>query len=87
MQKTPGEAKALFKDLLIGVTSFFRDPEAFEILAHQGITKLVANKNNSEPLRCWVVGCSTGEEAYSLAMVISEILEKLEKRLDVQIFA
>ncbi|MFO8084727.1 MAG: chemotaxis protein CheB [Desulfobacterales bacterium] len=87
MQKTPGEAKALFKDLLIGVTSFFRDPEAFEILAHQGITKLVPNKNNSEPLRCWVVGCSTGEEAYSLAMVISEILEKLEKRLDVQIFA
>jgi len=87
MQKTPGEAKALFKDLLIGVTSFFRDPEAFEILAHQGIKKLVQNKNNSEPLRCWVVGSSTGEEAYSLAIVISEVMEKLEKRLDVQIFA
>jgi two-component system, chemotaxis family, CheB/CheR fusion protein len=87
MQKTPAEAKALFKDLLIGVTSFFRDPEAFEILAHQGIEKMVQNKNNSEPLRCWVVACSTGEEAYSLAMVLSEILEKLEKRLDVQIFA
>jgi chemotaxis methyl-accepting protein methylase len=50
MQQTPGEAKALFKDLLIGVKSFFRGLEAFEILAHQGIEKMVQNKNNNELL-------------------------------------
>ena len=87
LQKTPSESKALFKDLLIGVTSFFRDPQAFEILAQQGVEKILQNKKNDAPLRCWVVGCSTGEEAYSLAMLICEAMEKLDKRPDVQIFA
>jgi two-component system, chemotaxis family, CheB/CheR fusion protein len=87
LQKTPNESKALFKDLLIGVTSFFRDPQAFEILARQGVEKILQNKKNDEPLRCWAVGCSTGEEAYSLAILICEAMEKLDKRPDVQIFA
>ncbi len=87
LQKTPSESKALFKDLLIGVTSFFRDPQAFEILAHQGVERILQNKKFDEPLRCWVVGCSTGEEGYSLAILISEAMEKLDKHPDVQIFA
>jgi two-component system, chemotaxis family, CheB/CheR fusion protein len=87
LQKTPSESKALFKDLLIGVTSFFRDPQAFETLAQQGVEKILQNKKNNEPLRCWVVGCSTGEEAYSMVMLIWEAMEKLEKHPDLQIFA
>jgi two-component system, chemotaxis family, CheB/CheR fusion protein len=87
LQKTPSESKALFKDLLIGVTSFFRDPQAFETLAQQGVEKILQSKKNNEPLRCWVVGCSTGEEAYSMVMLICEAMEKLEKHPDVQIFA
>jgi len=87
LQKSPSEIKALLKDMLIGVTSFFRDPEAFEILAQQGVAKLMQNKKSGESLRIWVAGCSTGEEAYSLAMVFSEALADLDKRLDVKIFA
>jgi len=87
LQKTPGEVKALFKDLLIGVTSFFRDPEAFKALEEEGLEKTLQHKKSNDPLRCWVVGCSTGEEAYSLAILISEAMERLSKRLDVQIFA
>jgi two-component system CheB/CheR fusion protein len=87
MQKTPVEVNALFKDLLIGVTNFFRDPEAFEALERKGVEKLLKNKNSSEPLRCWVVGCSTGEEAYTLAILIAEAMAKLDKRLNTQIFA
>jgi two-component system CheB/CheR fusion protein len=87
LQKDPGEIKALFKDMLIGVTSFLRDPEAFKILAREGVGKLLQNKKSGESLRCWVAGCSTGEEAYSLAMVISEAMAQGDRRLDVQIFS
>ncbi|RJQ83272.1 MAG: PAS domain S-box protein [Desulfobacteraceae bacterium] len=87
LQKTPSEAQAVFKDLLIGVTSFFRDPEAFKVLGQQGLEKLLQNKKANEPLRCWVVGCATGEEAYSLAMLFVEAMEQSNKHLDVQIFA
>jgi two-component system, chemotaxis family, CheB/CheR fusion protein len=87
LQKTPSESKALFKDLLIGVTRFFRDGQAFELLARQGVEKILQDKTNNASLRCWVVGCSTGEEAYSLAMLICETMEKLDKHPDVQIFA
>jgi two-component system, chemotaxis family, CheB/CheR fusion protein len=87
LQKTPSETKAVFKDLLIGVTSFFRDPEAFNVLGQQVLPKLFQNKKANEPLRCWVVGCAAGEEAYSLAMLFVEAMEKSSKHLDVQIFA
>ena len=87
LQKTPGEIKALFKDLLIGVTSFFRDSEAFKALGQEGLQKLLQDKKSDTPLRCWVVGCSTGEEAYSLAIVIAELMGKLDKRFNVQIFS
>jgi two-component system CheB/CheR fusion protein len=66
LQQTPEEAEALFRDLLIGVTNFFRDPEAFQVLEEQVIPQLFAGKSTtSGVVRIWVAGCSTGEEAYS----------------------
>jgi two-component system, chemotaxis family, CheB/CheR fusion protein len=87
LQKTPEEVAALFKDLLIGVTSFFRDPDAFKALEQEGLEKIVRHKKNDELFRCWVVGCSTGEEAYSLAILLAEAMERLDKRFEVQMFA
>jgi two-component system, chemotaxis family, CheB/CheR fusion protein len=87
LQQTPTEVEALFKDLLIGVTSFFRDPEAFEILQKDTLLDLVKNKGPNSPIRIWVVGCATGEEAFSIAMLISETLDELKKHSEVQIFA
>ncbi|MGZ8366854.1 MAG: CheR family methyltransferase [Nitrospira sp.] len=83
----PHELDALFRELLIGVTSFFRDPEAFEVLAQKGLPALVEGKSEDATLRIWVVGCSTGEEAYSLAMLIREYLPQRKFRLRAQIFA
>ncbi len=87
MQKNPLEIDALFKDLVIGVTSFFRDPEAYQVLEREVFPRLLRGRKTDDPLRCWVVGCSTGEEAYSLAVIVSEAMEKLKKYLTVQIFA
>ena len=72
----PGEIKLLFKDLLIGVTSFFRDPEAFEALKDRVIPQLLEQRPADQPVRVWVPGCATGEEAYSLAMLFREYLEE-----------
>lgn len=83
----PHELDTLFQELLIGVTSFFRDPEAFETLAQKGLPALVANISEGAALRLWVAGCSTGEEAYSLAMLLQEFLSQQKLRLGVQIFA
>jgi two-component system CheB/CheR fusion protein len=87
LQKNPAEIEVLFKNLIIGVTRFFRDPETYEILKKKVLPALLGAKGADAAVRCWVVGCSTGEEVYSLAMVISEVLDKLKKQLDVQIFA
>ena len=87
LQKNPMEIETLFKNLVIGVTSFFRDPEAWRVVEQQVQAKLMAARHPDDALRCWVVGCSTGEEAYSLAMLISEIMEKLKKHITVHIFA
>ena len=87
MQENPLEINALFKDLVIGVTSFFRDPEAYQVLEQKVLPKLLQGRKADDPLRCWVVGCSTGEEAYSLAVIVSEAMAKLKKYLTVQIFA
>ncbi|HEX7092552.1 MAG TPA: chemotaxis protein CheB [Nitrospiraceae bacterium] len=83
----PHELDALFQELLIGVTSFFRDPQAFEVLARKGLPSLVAGKPGGAALRVWVPGCSTGEEAYSLAIVLQEYLTQKKLRLTLQIFA
>ena len=83
----PAEVDALFEDLLIRVTEFFRDAAVFEYLRTEGLAKLVRNRQASLPLRVWVVGCSTGEEAYSLAMTILEYQGDCGRPASIQIFA
>ena len=87
LQQTPAEIEALFRDMLIGVTSFFRDPEAFEALEKQIIPELFSQKNPNETIRVWTAGCSTGEEAYSLAILLAEHQQRLKERINIQIFA
>ncbi len=87
LRQTPNEVEALFRDLLIGVTSFFRDPEAFEILEDQVIPKLFKGKPAGSSIRIWTPGCSTGEEAYSIAILLMEHVEALRQNYSVQVFA
>jgi two-component system CheB/CheR fusion protein len=87
LQQTPAELEALFRDLLIGVTSFFRDPEAFKVLEQQVFPKLFADKPAGSLVRVWSAGCSTGEEAYSIAILLQEFLETTQQRFVVQVFA
>ena len=87
LQKNPVEAEALFRDLLIGVTNFFRDPEAFAALEAQVIPRLCDDKPAGALMRVWVPGCSTGEEAYSIAILLQERLDVLKQSLKVQVFA
>jgi two-component system CheB/CheR fusion protein len=83
----PAEVDQLFKDLLIGVTSFFRDPAAFDELATKVLATLVRERDQDAPIRIWVPGCSTGEEAYSIAIVMAEQLAAAHSACRVQIFA
>ena len=78
LQENSQELDLLFKELLIGVTSFFRDRAAWEELRESVIPALLASRPAGQALRAWVPGCSTGEEAYSLAMVFKEAMEKLK---------
>lgn len=87
LQQNPAEVEALFRDLLIGVTRFFRDPAAFKALEEQVIPKLFAGKPADAVIRVWAPGCSTGEEAYSIAMLLQERLESLKQSYKVQVFA
>jgi len=87
LQQTPAEVEALFRDLLIGVTNFFRDPGAFQALEAQIIPKLFADKHAGAVIRVWAPGCSTGEEAYSLAILLAERQEALKQSFQVQVFA
>ena len=81
------EATILFKDLLIGVTAFFRDPDAFAALEKNVIAPLVEAKHNDEAIRVWVPACATGEEAYSIAMALIEHLDQAHKHCPLQVFA
>ena len=82
------EIDLLFKDLLIGVTHFFRNPESFAVLKQTVIVPLVRNRKSSgRPIRVWVAGCSSGEEVYSIAMLISEEIERQDVNCQVCIFA
>ncbi|WP_185960222.1 chemotaxis protein CheB [Erythrobacter insulae] len=81
------EAEELYRDLLINVTSFFRDPAAFETLDTKVLAKMVAAKPDREPIRVWVPGCATGEEAYSIAMLLIEHCETAHKDCPIQVFA
>lgn len=87
LQQTPQEVAALFRDLLIGVTNFFRDHEAFQTLEKLAIPKLFEGKPAGSVIRVWSVGCSTGEEAYSIAILLQEHIESLKQSYSVQVFA
>lgn len=81
------EAKALFRELLIGVTTFFREGESFEALEQHVIPKIFSRKEPNDTIRVWVVGCSTGEEAYSVAMLLQEYAADVDYPPDFQVFA
>src|SRR6185503_4002137 len=81
------ETHKLGQDFLIGVTRFFRDPEAFMVLRDKVLRPLIDNKEDEEVIKVWVTACSTGEEAYSIAILINELLGDNPKRLVIKIFA
>ncbi|MDZ7794569.1 MAG: chemotaxis protein CheB [Spirochaetia bacterium] len=87
VQQTSDELDALFQDLLIGVTNFFRDAEAFAALEESIIPQLFAGKRSGDSLRVWSAGCSTGEEAYSIAILLHEYMETLQENYNLQVFA
>lgn len=88
LRNNPAEADLLFKEVIISVTNFFRDPEAWESLAREVLPEqLQAAAAEGRPFRAWVVGCATGEEAYTLAILVRECLAGLESRPSVQVFA
>lgn len=87
LQKNPQEIEVLFREFLIGVTRFFRDPEAYRALVEGPLSGLMEEKEEGAPLRAWIVGCGTGEEAYSIAILVREQAEALGKMFDFQIFA
>ena len=87
LRKDEDEATFLIKDLLISVTRFFRDPEAFEALKEKGLPRIFKDKSRGETVRVWVAGCASGEEAYSIAIILQEYMEEHGLQLNVQIFA
>ncbi|MCL4562594.1 MAG: PAS domain-containing protein [Chloroflexi bacterium] len=88
LQDNPEEIEVLFREMLINVTHFFRDPDAFQALIEKAIRPLISiKKATHSPLRVWVAGCSTGEEAYSIAIAIQEEIEALKTDCPVQIYA
>ena len=86
MESHAGEVQALYRELLIGVTSFFRDREAFELLGEKWIPELLGREGHRE-VRLWVAGCSSGEEAYSIAILCREVIESTGRAGDVKVFA
>jgi two-component system CheB/CheR fusion protein len=88
LRANPAEIDALFDDILIGVTAFFRDPEAWEELRREVIwDAVVTHRRTGEPIRVWVPGCATGEEPYSVAMLLLEALDVADTSVPIQIFA
>ena len=86
IQEHPEEIQVLFKELLIRVTSFFRDPEAFTLLQKKMLPDLIEKMTETDTLRVWVPGCGTGEEAYSIAIVLQECMQEAKTDFKVQIF-
>ncbi|MFT6082001.1 MAG: two-component system CheB/CheR fusion protein, partial [Planctomycetota bacterium] len=87
LERSPEEVEALYQDILISVTSFFRDPGAFESLARTVFPGLLKDRLRADPVRFWVLGCSSGQEAYSLAIAFTEAAEAVGSPAVVQIFA
>ncbi len=87
LQENQPEIQILHKEFLIGVTSFFRDPASFRTLKEKLIPEILKNKSLDQPVRVWVPACSTGEEAYSIAIVLKEYMDEVKSNFQVQIFA
>lgn len=87
LRENPREMDALMEELLISVTSFFRDPATWEALAKEVTSGLLAQRQDGQPLRAWIPGCATGEEAYSAAILLQECVRQAERSHPVQIFA
>ena len=87
LKDSNSEVELLFKDLTIRVTSFFRDPEAFEALKTKALIPLIKGCSRNSALRIWVPACDTGEEAYSIGMLCEEVMEQLDHFVSIQIFA
>jgi two-component system, chemotaxis family, CheB/CheR fusion protein len=87
LKENPAEVGALFKEMLINVTNFFRDPEAFAVLQQDILPQLCQGKPDGYVFRVWVAGCATGEEAYSIAILLRELMESTHQELKVQIYS
>lgn len=87
LQTFPNEITMLFNDLLIGVTAFFRDKEAFKTLEDKIVPSIFEGKEEHSHIRVWIAGCSTGEEAYSIAVLLQEYKNKINKNFKIQVFA
>src|SRR3984893_8335413 len=87
LRSDTGELDLLAKDLLINVTSFFRDPKVFDVLEEKIVPDLIRNHTANQPLRIWIAGCSTGEETYSLAMLFHEQITAAKRNVKLQVFA
>jgi len=87
LREHPPEVQALFKELLINVTNFFRDPEAFDTLKRDILPQIFADKPEDYVLRAWVAGCASGEEAYSIAILLREIMDEMRREYKVLLYA
>ena len=87
LKENPAELEALLQDLLINVTQFFRDPEVFEKLKAKILPRMIRGRSPDDPVRIWVAGCSTGQEAYSIAMAFLEFASASSIQVPLQIFA
>lgn len=87
LKENSAEVHQLFKELLINVTSFFRDPEAFDVLKREILPQLCEHRSDDSVFRIWVAGCATGEETYSIAIVLRELMEAMNQNLKVQIYS
>ena len=86
LRENPHEIDQLFNEFLINVTEFFRDPEALESLKQEALREMINEKSDLDIIRVWIPGCSSGEEVYSIAIIIKELLEETGKQLEIQIF-
>lgn len=87
LKKTPEEVKSLAQDFLISVTSFFRDPEAFQVIENTVLPQLLKDVGPNEEIKIWIAGCATGEEAYTMAILLKELLTQQESERVAKIFA
>jgi two-component system, chemotaxis family, CheB/CheR fusion protein len=86
LEQNPDEITILFRELLIGVTSFFRDPEAFDVLKKKILPRLLDDRADHSPVRVWTPGCASGEETYSIAIVLNEYMAEYHRTFHVQVF-